>query len=82
MRSLGFDSWIESIGDEHVYCDELALMGLCALYQCHCLVITKNRFWSMLETINPIGVMNLLKNCNIKLVFLGQLKFGVLNWCP
>ena len=36
----------------------------------------------MLETINPIGMMDLLKRCNIKLLFLGQLRFGVLNWNP
>ena len=81
-KGISFPTWIESIGNETMYCDELALLGLCAVYSCHCLVITRNKSWSMLETINPIGMMDLLKRCNIKLLFLGQLRFGVLNWNP
>ena len=82
MRAIGFDTWIESIGDENVFCDELALMGLCALYNRHCLVVTKNKLWSTIETTQPVGVMELLKRCHVKLIFLGQLKFGVLQWNP
>ena len=81
-KGISFPMWIESIGNETMYCDELALLGLCAVYSRHCLVITRNKFWSTLETINPIGMMDLLKQCNIKLLFLGQLRFGVLNWNP
>ena len=81
-RSMRFDSWIESIGDERTYCDELALIGLCALYKHRCLIITKSKFWLTLETITPIGFMKLLQQCNIKLLFMGKLKFRVLNWRP
>ena len=48
----------------------------------HCLVVTQNKFWSTLETLNPIGLMTLLQRCNVKLLFLGQLRFGTLNWNP
>ena len=72
-RGISFPTWIENIGDETVYCDELALLGLCALYNRHCLVVTQNKFWSTLETLNPIGLMTLLQRCNVKLLFLGQL---------
>ena len=81
-RGISFPTWIENIGDETVYCDELALLGLCALYNRHCLVVTQNKFWSTLETLNPIGLMTLLQRCNVKLLFLGQLRFGTLNWNP
>ena len=81
-KAMRFDTWIESIGNEATYCDELALIGLCALYNRHCLVFTKNKFWSTLETINPIGFMQLLQQCSIKLLYLGDLNFGVLNWRP
>ena len=53
-RSMRFDTWIESIGNEATFCDELALMGLCALYNRHCLVFTKNKFWSSLDTTTSI----------------------------
>ena len=81
-KSMRFDKWIESIGDEKTYCDELAFIGLCALYNRHCLIFTKNKFWSSLETIAPIGFMQLLQQCDVKLLFMGQLKFGVLQWQP
>ena len=81
-KGISFPTWIESIGNKTMYCDELALLGLCVVYSRHCLVITRDKFWSTLETINPIGMMDLLKRCNIKLLFLGQLRFGVLNWNP
>ena len=81
-KSMRFDSWIESIGNEQTYCDELALIGLCALYNRHCLIFTKNKFWSTLDTTAPIGFMQLLQQCSVKLVFLGDLKFGLLNWNP
>ena len=29
MRSINFETWVETIANELVYCDELALMGLC-----------------------------------------------------
>ena len=60
-NGISFPTWIESIGNKTMYCDELALLGLCAVYSRHCLVITRDKFWSMLETINPIGMMDLLK---------------------
>ena len=81
-KSMRFDGWIESIGNEQTYCDELALIGLCALYGRHCLVFTKNKFWSSLDTTAPTGFMQLLQKCSVKLIFLGDLKFGVLNWNP
>ena len=81
-KSMRFDSWIESIGNEQTYCDELALIGLCALYNRHCLIFTKNKFWSTLDITAPIGFMQLLQQCSVKLVFLDDLKFGLLNWNP
>ena len=58
------------------------MIGLCALYNRHCLVFTKNKFWSSLDTTAPIGFMKLLQQCSVKLIFLGELKFGLLNWKP
>ena len=81
-RGMRFDTWIESIGSETTFCDELALMGLCALYNRHCLIFTRNKFWSLLDTTSPIGFMKLLQMCSVKLIYFGDLKFGVLNWKP
>ena len=40
MRSITLETWVETITDERVYCNELALMGLCNLYRRHCVVLT------------------------------------------
>ena len=41
MRSMNLETWVESIGNELVYCDELGLMGLCYMYNRHCGAYTK-----------------------------------------
>ena len=82
-KGMRFDSWIESIGNESTFCDELALMGLCALYTTDTVwYLRKYKFWSTLDTTSPIGFMKLLQLCSVKLIYLGDLKFGVLHWQP
>ena len=43
MRSINFETWVETIADEHVFCDELALMGLSYMYHRHCVVLTQSK---------------------------------------
>ena len=31
-NSITFEKWVKQLADERVFCDELALMGLCNLY--------------------------------------------------
>ena len=82
MRSIGFDTWVESISNERVFCDELCLTGLSFMYGRHTLVLTNNKMWSTIEMQEPLGLVELLKECSIRLIYLGQLRFGLLHWNP
>ena len=52
------------------------------MYQRHCLVVTKNKFWSTIETKEPLSIINLMKECTVRLLYLGNTKFGTLRWHP
>ena len=82
QRSTSFETWVERMGDERVFCNELGLMGLCNLYKKHCVVLTKDKLWSSIEMDHPLKLMELLKSCAIRLVYLGKLRFGCLKWHP
>ena len=81
MRSMGFDSWLDSINDGFC-CDELALLALSAMYQRHTLVVTKNKFWSTIESTVSLNTLELMKHCTVRLLYMGNLGFGILKWKP
>ena len=53
VHGMDLNTWVDMVEDNHICCDELALLGLSAMYQRHCLVVTKNKFWSTIETKEP-----------------------------
>ena len=73
---------IDMVEDNCICCDELALLGISAMYQRHCLVVTKNKFWSTIETKEPLSIINLMKECTVRLLYFGNMKFGTLHWQP
>ena len=82
LRGIGMNTWVDMVEDSHICCDELALLGLSAMYQRHCLVVKKNKFWSTIKTKEPLSIINLMKECSVRLLYLGNLKFGTLCWQP
>ena len=78
MCGIGLDTWVDTVNDHCMCCDELALLGLSAMYQRHCLVVTKNKFWSTIETSEPLNIIDLMKTCTVRLLYLGNLKFRTL----
>ena len=82
LRGLDLSSWVDNIDDYKVCCDELALLGLSAMYQQHILVVTKNKFWSTIESNDPLSIIDLMKECSVHLLYLGNMKFGMLRWQP
>ena len=68
-------AWIE---DNRICCNELALLGLSAIYQRHTLVVTKNKYWSTIETNEPLSIIYLMKECTVRLLYIGNMKFGTL----
>ena len=81
-KSITFERWVEELANERVFCDELALMGLCNLYQRHCVVLTQNKLWSTIQADAPMNLLDLLKECSIRLIYLGNQQFDVLTWRP
>ena len=82
LRGIGMNTWVDMVKDSCICCDELALLGLSAMFQRHCLVVTKNKFWSTIETKEPLSIINLMKECSVRLLYLGNMKFGTLHWQP
>ena len=65
MRSIGFDTWVESISNERVFCDKLCLTGLSYMYGRHTLVLANNKMWSTIIMKEPLGLVELLKECSV-----------------
>ena len=82
MHGMGMNTWVDMVEDNGICCDKLALLGLSAMYQRHCLVVTKNKFWSTIETKELLSIINLMKECTVRLLYLGNMKFGTLCWHP
>ena len=82
MRNTSFSNWVDRMADGRMYCDELGLLSLSALYQRHTLVVTANKLWSTIEHPTPVNLLELLNECSVKLVYLGQLRFGELKTHP
>ena len=82
MRTMNLETWVETITKESVYCDELGLMGLCYMYHRHCVLLTQNKLWSTVQADKPLNVLDLLNICSVHLIYLGNLRFGVLTWRP
>ena len=76
------NTWVDMVEDSPICCDELVLLGLSTMYQRHCLVVTKNKFWSTIETKEPLSIINLMKEYTVRLLYLGNLNFGTLRWQP
>ena len=79
MRSMDFEEWVHAIGNETVYCDELGLMGLCFMYHRHSVVLMQNKLWSTVQAKHPLNLLDLLNICSVRLIYLGNLRFGVLT---
>ena len=82
MRNTSFSNWVDRLADGRMYCDELGFLSLSALYQWHTLVVTANKLWSTIEHPTLVNLLELLNECSVKLVYLGQLQFGELKSHP
>ena len=79
MRNTNFDVWVDQMGNNHRYCDELGLLTLCSLYHRHAMVLMANKLWSTIEHNQPLNLLELLNECSVKLVYLIHLRFGELK---
>ena len=79
MRGSYFEKWLTDIADPTCPCDELGLLTLSYLYKRHCLVFTASKLWSTIELAGPMSLLEALNECTVRLIYLGDLEFGVLK---
>ena len=82
MHGTSYKTWMESVGDETAYADELVLYSLCKLYDRHTMVYCNGRNWSTIYPINPMDAAELHEACPIQLVYLSPSIFGELKCRP
>ena len=82
MHATSYETWVESVGDETAYADELVLYSLCKLYDRHAMVYCHGRNWSTIDPTNPMDTAELHNACNIHLVYLSPGIFGELKRRP
>ena len=46
------------------------------------MVLTQNKLWSTVQADKPLNLLDLLNICSVRLIYLGNLHFGVLTWQP
>ena len=82
MNGTSYETWMESVGDETAYVDELVLYSLCKLYNRHAMVYCNGQNWSTIDPINPVDAAELHEACSIQLVYLSPGIFGELKRRP
>ena len=82
MHATSYETWMESIGDETAYADELVLYSLCKLYDHHAMVYCQGCNWSTIDPTNPMDAAELHDTCQIHLVYLSPGIFGELKRRP
>ena len=82
MCGCTLEDWITELQDPDNSLDELMLYCLSRTYNCHTLVVCKNRYWSTLEIEDSITEAELFNQCQIQLVYLGNGTFGELKRKP
>ena len=79
MCECTFEDWVIELEDPDNSPDELMLYCLCHIYNCHTIVVCKNRYWSTLEIEEAITEEELFNHSHVKLVYLGDGIFGELK---
>ena len=52
------------------------------MYQRHSIVVTKAKTWCTIESPTPLSMLEAMSQCTVRLIYLGDLNFGVLRWKP
>ena len=81
MRNISFEQWLHRVADDRMYCNKLGILSLSHVYRRHTLVVTVNKMWSTIEHSSLLN-LELLNECSVKLIYLGQLHFGELKSRP
>ena len=76
MHEIHLDIWHQKMSYWGTKADELAIYALSDMLQIHSFVVTKNRPWTTVDASVHGTDMEILHLCPVKLVYLGENRFG------
>ena len=76
MHSVHIDTWLKQMSYWGTRADELVIYALSDMLNVHSFVVTKNRPWTMVDSSVNGSVMEILRLCPVKLVYLSDNNFG------
>ena len=76
MHEIHLDTWHQKLSYWGTKADELAIYALSDMLQIHSFIVTKNRPWTTVDASMRGTDMEILHLCPVKLVYLGENRFG------
>ena len=76
MHDVHIDTWLKQMSYWGTRADELAIYALSDMLNVHSFVVTKNRPWTTVDASVNGTVMEILRLCPVKLVYLSDNNFG------
>ena len=78
MNNLTLNDWVEKMTYWGNCGDALTVYALCDMIGVHCCILTRTKPWTTVSSTYRGTEMDVLKLCQIRLVYLGNDKFGQL----
>ena len=83
MHGTNLDGWVKTMTDCLNRGDELAIYAMCDMLKCHTFVFTRTKPWTTVDgSIGTLTVPELCMICDVRLICLGNNKFGEIKCKP
>ena len=83
MHGTNLDGWVKTMTDCLNRGDELAIYALCDMLKRHAFVFTRTKPWTTVDgSIGTPTVPELCMMCDVRLIYLGNNKFGEIKCKP
>ena len=83
MHGTNLDGWVKSMTDCLNRGDELAIYAFCDMLKRHAFVFTQTKPWTTVDaSIGSLTVLELCMMCDVRLIYLGNNKFGEIKCKP
>ena len=79
MKAINFETWLSMMKIPICAIYELMLFMLCKIHDCHTMVFTDTKLWTMVEEGHQLSLDELYSICNIHLLYLRQDMYGELK---
>ena len=80
MHGTNLDGWVKTMTDCLNRGDELDIYALCDMLKRHACIFTRTKPWTTVDgSIGSLTVPELCMMCDVRLIYLGNNKFGEIN---